>query len=67
MKVPWLLSAAACAIGLLVGAPRGQLKSEVGPMTSSASQTAIEGTLPSLEGAIEWLNTSQLLSASVTA
>jgi len=37
MKVPWLLSVAACAIGLLVGATRGQLKSEVGPMTSQTA------------------------------
>lgn len=49
-----------CAIALLTGATRAEVKSEGQPMMFVATQLPIEGTLPSLAGAIEWLNTQPL-------
>ena len=50
----------ACAIVLLTGAATPAEVKNGGPMMSTASQLPIEGTLPSLAGAIEWLNTQPL-------
>lgn len=49
-----------CAVALLTGVPRAEVKSEGQPMMFAATQLPIEGTLPSLGGAIEWLNTQPL-------
>lgn len=49
-----------CAIGLSCGAAPAELKSEEQPLTFSATQLPVEGTSPSLAGAIEWLNTQPL-------
>ena len=60
-RQPILSAMVVCAIALLTGAatPTG-VKSEGQPMVFAATQLPIEGTLPSLAGAIEWLNTQPL-------
>jgi thiol-disulfide isomerase/thioredoxin len=49
-----------CTLALVAGAAAPGARSEDPQMTFAASQLAIEGTLPSLGGAIEWLNTPAL-------
>jgi thiol-disulfide isomerase/thioredoxin len=49
-----------CAIGLWCSATCAELKSEEYPMTFAAAQLPVEGSLPSLDGAIEWMNTPPL-------
>jgi thiol-disulfide isomerase/thioredoxin len=49
-----------CAIGLWSGATPVELKSEEYPLTFAAAQLPVEGSLPSLDGAIEWINTPPL-------
>ena len=55
-----------CAIALLTGAVTpGEGKGGGQPTMSTATQLPIEGTLPSLGGAIEWLNTQPLTMAEL--
>ena len=49
-----------CAIWLSCRTAPAELKSEEQPLTFAASQLPVEGTLPSLAGAFEWLNTQPL-------
>src|SRR5580693_9317621 len=49
-----------CSVALLSAGTLREVKSEERPMTFTATQLPIEGTLPSLGGAIEWLNTQPL-------
>jgi hypothetical protein len=49
-----------CSVALLCAGTLREVKSEEQPMTFTATQLPIEGTLPSLGGAIEWLNTQPL-------
>src|ERR1700730_361433 len=51
------LAVVVCAIGLWCGAARAELKSEEHPLTFSAAQLPVEGSLPSLDGATDWINT----------
>jgi thiol-disulfide isomerase/thioredoxin len=51
------LALVVCAIGLWCGAARAELKSEEHPLTFSAAQLPVEGSLPSLDGALDWINT----------
>jgi thiol-disulfide isomerase/thioredoxin len=53
-----------CA-ALLSGVTRVEGQIEAHPMTFAATQLPIEGTLPSLGGAIEWLNTQPLTMAQL--
>jgi thiol-disulfide isomerase/thioredoxin len=55
-----LASIAVGTLSLLTGASVSEPKSEGQPMTGAASQLPIEGSLPSLAGAIEWLNSPPL-------
>jgi thiol-disulfide isomerase/thioredoxin len=59
-RQPLLAAIVVCAVVLLTGATGSGVKSEGQPMTFAATQLPIEGTLPSLAGAIEWLNTQPL-------
>ena len=67
MKTPRLLVAAmtVCAMALRTGAAQAEVRSGVQPMTFAATQLPIEGTLPSLAGGIEWLNTQPLTMAQL--
>ena len=47
-------------LSLVTGASVSEPKSEGQPMTGAASQLPIEGSLPSLAGAIDWLNSPPL-------
>jgi thiol-disulfide isomerase/thioredoxin len=49
-----------CAIGLSCGVAQAELKSEEHPLAFASAQLPVEGTLASLAGAIEWLNTQPL-------
>jgi len=62
MKTPRLSLAAivVCSVALLCAGTLREVKSEEQPMAFTATQLPIEGTLPSLGGAIEWLNTQPL-------
>jgi thiol-disulfide isomerase/thioredoxin len=62
VQTPQLLGAMMlCAIAFLTGATTAtEDKSEAYPIMPTATQLPIEGTLPSLAGAIEWLNTQPL-------
>jgi thiol-disulfide isomerase/thioredoxin len=58
---PILGATAVCAIALLTGAVMpAKVESGGQPMMFTATQLPIEGTLPSLAGAIEWQNTPPL-------
>ena len=57
---PLLAALIVCAIGLSCGAAPAELKREEHPLMFAAAQLPVEGTLPSLAGAIEWLNTQPL-------
>jgi thiol-disulfide isomerase/thioredoxin len=61
-RQPLLAAIAMCAVAPLTGAtgPGIGAKNEGQPMTFAAAHLPIEGTLPSLAGAIEWLNTQPL-------
>jgi thiol-disulfide isomerase/thioredoxin len=55
-----LAAIVACSVVLLSADTLSEVKSEEQPMAFTATQLPIEGTLPSLGGAIEWLNTQPL-------
>jgi thiol-disulfide isomerase/thioredoxin len=55
-----ITAAALCATVLPVGVTPADGKNEVRRMSSTATHLPIEGTLPALAGAIEWINTPPL-------
>ena len=55
-----LVATVVCATTPLSGAAAPQINGEVRPMSQSTTPLPIEGTLPSLDGAVEWLNTKPL-------
>jgi thiol-disulfide isomerase/thioredoxin len=57
----WLALPLACALG----ATLADDQHEVQPVTPTAPQLAIEGSLPSIDGAIEWLNSPPLTRAGL--
>ena len=59
------LALVVCAIGLWCGAVPAERKSEEHPLTLSAGPLPIEGSAPSLDGAIEWINTPPLTLAQL--
>jgi len=63
MKAPqfWLALALACAIG----ATSADVQHKVQLVTSRAAQLPIEGKVPSIDGAIEWLNSPPLTAAGL--
>jgi thiol-disulfide isomerase/thioredoxin len=57
----WLALALACAIG----ATSADVQHKVQLVTSRAAQLPIEGKVPSIDGAIEWLNSPPLTAAGL--
>src|ERR1700684_1955706 len=57
----WLALPLACAIG----ASLADVQHEVKPVTPTAPRPAIEGKFPSIDGAIEWLNSPPLTTAGL--
>jgi thiol-disulfide isomerase/thioredoxin len=54
-----------CAIAVLIGATLAKEKSVVQQTISAAGSLPLEGELPSLRGAIEWLNSPPLTAAGL--
>jgi thiol-disulfide isomerase/thioredoxin len=57
----WLALPLACAMG----ASSADAQHEARPVTPTAAQLPIEGNFPSIEGAIEWLNSPPLTAAGL--
>jgi len=67
MKVHQLMLAAVltCAVGVLIGATLAKEKSVMQQMIPAAGPLPAEGELPSIRGAIEWLNSPPLTAAGL--